>query len=66
MKRLKFKDFLKKCILKNDTRIEYQLQKSYNYPIYPRDSKIYSDKVFVKTDNGRMVGSDWTCFFNKR
>ena len=33
MKRLNFKDFMKKCVLKNDTRIEYQLKKSYNYPI---------------------------------
>ena len=28
-----------------------QLQKIYNLPIYPRDSKIYSDKGFVNIDN---------------
>ena len=26
---------------------ESQLQKIYNYPVYPRDSKIYSDRGFV-------------------
>ena len=41
---------------------ESKLQKIYNYPIYPRDSKIYSDKGFVNIDNGSMGGSHWTCF----
>ena len=44
MKVLNFKDFMKKHKLKNDTMNESQLQRVYNYPIYPRDSKIYSDK----------------------
>ena len=44
---------------------ESQLQKVYNYPIYPRDIKIYSDKGFVKIDNGSMGGSHWTCFIVK-
>ena len=44
---------------------EYQLQKVYNYPIYPRDSKIYSDKGFVKLDNGSQGGTRWTCFIVK-
>ena len=39
-------DFLKKDNLKNDTMNESKLQKVYNYPIYPRDSKKYSDKYF--------------------
>ena len=30
---------------------ESQLQKIYNYFIYPRDSKIISDKGFVIIDN---------------
>ena len=42
MKILNFKDFLKKYNLKNDTMNE---NKIYNYPIYPRDSKVYSDKI---------------------
>ena len=40
MKVLNFKDFMKKYKLKIDTMNESQLQKIYNYPIYPRDSKI--------------------------
>ena len=44
---------------------ESQLQRVYNYPIYPRDSKIYSDKGFVKIDNGSMGGTHWTCFIVK-
>ena len=55
------KIFLKKK-LKNDTMNESQLQRVYNYPIYPRDSRIYSDEGFVNTDDGTMGGSHWTCF----
>ena len=32
---------MKKYNLKDDTMNEFQLQKIYNCPIYPRDSKIY-------------------------
>ena len=32
------KDFMKKYNLKNNTMNESQLQKIYNYRIYPRDS----------------------------
>ena len=65
MKTLNFKDFMKKHKLKNDTMNESQLQKNYNYPICPGDSKIYSDKGFVNIDNGSMAGSHWTCFYIK-
>ena len=44
---------------------ESQLQKIYNYPIYPRDSKLYSDKGFVNIDNGSPGGTHWTCFIVK-
>ena len=57
MKVLKFKNFMKKNILKNDTMNESELQKVYNYPIYPRDSKIYSDRGFVILDNGSQGGT---------
>ena len=57
-----FKDFMKKYNLKNDTMNESQLQKIYSYSIYPRDSKIYSDKGLVNIDNGSQGGSHWTCF----
>ena len=62
---LNFKDFMKKYRLKNDTMNESKLQKIYNYPIYPRDSKIYSDKVFVNIDDGSMGGSHWVAFIVK-
>ena len=65
MKVLNFKDFLKKYKLKNHTMNESQLQRIYNYPIYPRDSKIYSDKVFINIDNGSQGGTHWICFILK-
>ena len=56
---------MKKCKLKNDTMKESELQKVYNYPIYPRDSKIHSDKGFVNIDNGFQGGTHWTCIIVK-
>ena len=56
---------MKKNKLKNDTMNESQLQKTYNYPIYPRGSRINSDRGFVNIDNVSMGGSNWTCFFIK-
>ena len=44
---------------------ESQLQKVYNYPIYPRDIKFLSDKGFVNIDNGSQGGTHWTCFIVK-
>ena len=44
---------------------ENDLQRVYNYPIYPRDSKTYSDKSFVNIDNGKRVGTHWNCFIVK-
>ena len=65
MKVLNFKDFMKKYTFKNDTMNESVLQRVYNYPIYPRDTKIYSDKGFVNIDNGALGGTHWTCFIVK-
>ena len=65
MKILNFKDFMKKYNLKNKTMNESELQRVYNYPIYPRDSKIYSDKGFVNIDSGIMGGTHWSCFIVK-
>ena len=48
--------------MKTATTNESDLQRIYNYPIYPRDSKIQSDKGFVNIDNGSMGGSHWICF----
>ena len=44
---------------------ESELQRVYNYSIYPRDSKIFSDEGFVNIDNGSMGGSHRTCFIVK-
>ena len=44
---------------------ESELQKIYNYNIYPRGSKIYSDRGFVNIDNGSQGGTNWTCFIVK-
>ena len=56
---------MKKYKLKKVTMRESQLQRVYNYPIYPTDSKIYSDKGFVNNDVGSMNGSHWTSFIVK-
>ena len=65
MKILNFKDFMKKNKLKNDTMNESQLQKVYNYPIYPRVSKIYSDRGYINIDNGSQGGTHWCAFYVK-
>ena len=44
---------------------ERELQRIFNYPVYPRDSKINSDKGFVIVYDGRMGGTHWTCFIVK-
>ena len=44
---------------------ESEQQRIYNFPIYPRDSKIYSDKGFVIIDNGVQGGTHWTAFYVK-
>ena len=65
MQLLYFKYFMKKYKLKNDTMIESELQRFYNYRIYPRDCKIITDKGSVNIDNGSRGGTHWTCFIVK-
>ena len=36
------------------------LQRFYNYPLYPRDSQIYSNKGFINIDNGQVGGTHRT------
>ena len=62
---MNFKGFRKKYYSKNDTMNESQLQRVYNYSIYSRDSKVYSDKGFVNIDSGSRGGTHWTCFIVK-
>ena len=56
---------MKKYNLQDDTMNKSQLQRVFIYHIYPRDSRIYSDKGFIKIDNGSTGGSHWTCFIVK-
>ena len=65
MQTLNFKDFMKKYNMKNDTMNESELQRVYFYPIYPRVSKIYSNKGFVNIDDGSQGGTHWCCFIVK-
>ena len=44
---------------------ESNLQRIFTYPIYPRDSRLYSDTGFVNIDDGSQRGSHWTCFIRK-
>ena len=39
---------------------ESHLQRVYNYPIYRKGSRVYSDKVFRNIDNGSFDASRWT------
>ena len=60
MKFLNFEGFMKKnqkMIIR--TNLIYEEDK---YPVYPRGSKIYSDKGFVNKDIGSQGGTHWTCF----
>ena len=62
---LSLKDFMKKYNLRDDTMAESVLQQVYIFPIYPRGSKMYSDKGFVNKDDGSQGGSHWCCFVIK-
>ena len=53
---------MQKYNIKYGTKNESELQRVYNYPIYPRDPKMYSDEGFVNIDNGSMGGTHWTSF----
>ena len=65
MKILSFIDFLKKYNLKDDTMNNSQIQKVCNYPIYSRDSKIFSDRQFANLDNGVRGGSHGCAYYVK-
>ena len=62
MKILNFKGFMKKYNLRNATMNESEVQRVFDYPIYPRVSKIYLDKGFVCIDKGSKGCSHSTCF----
>ena len=62
MKKNYFYRFYEKIKLKRNTMNESDLQRVYNYDIYPRDSKIHSDKRFVDIEDGSQGGTHWTAF----
>ena len=41
------------------------LQRVYNYPIYSRNLKMYSNKGFGNKDKGSQGGTHWNCFHKK-
>ena len=45
--------------LENDTLNESELQRVYNYLLYPRGENIYSKEGFVNIDNGSQGGIHW-------
>ena len=49
-----FERLFEKHNSKDDTMNESEIQRVYNLPIHPRDSKIHSEKGFVNIDNGCM------------
>ena len=56
---------MRKYNLKDITMNESELQRLYNFPIYPRDSKLYSDKGYKNIDDGSQGGTHWCCFIIK-
>ena len=56
---------MKKHNLKNDTMNGSDLQRVYNHSIYPRHSKMITNKGFVIIDDGRTGGSHWCAFHVK-
>ena len=60
---LNLKDFVKKYKIKIIIINESQLHRVYNYPMYPRDIKVYSYEGFVNIDNGSMNGTHWIALY---
>ena len=56
---------MKKYNLKNDRMNESELRRVYKYRMYPRDSKLHSDRGFVNIDDGSQNGTHRTCFIVK-
>ena len=56
---------MKKNILNKNIVNESELQRVYNFLLYPRSSPVNSDKGIVNRDNGSQGGTHWTCFIVK-
>ena len=59
------KNLQRNVFLEDDFTIESDLQRVYNYEIYPSDSKRNTNKIFVKIVNGEQGESHRTCFIVK-
>ena len=53
---------MKKDNIKVDASTGSDLKEGYNFRFHPRDSKITTDKKFVKLENCNMGSIHWTCF----
>ena len=62
---LNLKQFMNKYNLRDQTMSDSELQKVYNYKIYPRDSKIITKKGFINIDDGSQRGTPWICVYIK-
>ena len=62
---LNFKGFMKKYNLKDNTVNDLELKRVYIDHMYPRVSKIHSNKGFVNIDNGYQGGTHWCRFIIK-
>ena len=56
---------MEKYNLKDNTVTESDLKKNDNFPTYPRDSIITTDKELVNLDKGSMGGTRGTYFYIK-
>ena len=54
---------MKKFVFEIDIMKKSELQKFYNYPTFPSDSKTSSGKRFVNFDTGAQGGTPRTCFY---
>ena len=57
---LNLKFFVEKNKLKDNNLSEIDLTKVYNFPIYPRNNRILTAKVFVDISNGFIGRTHWT------
>ena len=52
---------MKESSIKIDTKNESEIQRFYNYELYPRVSIITTNRGFSNIDNGFQGGTHWTC-----
>ena len=65
MTTVNLKYFVKKCKFKDAAMNEIDIQKLYNYHMYPTESILTTNKGFINIENGAQGGTHWTCFHVK-